>query len=225
LSVQDLRHKSEHTRHFIEAAVRRGAVANEDFNGAQQDGVGYYQVTQRDGRRCSAADGYLAARPKNLTVVTDALVTGVLIEGGQATGVTYLRHGETKAEYVNAEVILSGGAINSPQLLMLSGIGPADHLIELGITVHVDNKGVGANLSDHPVLPVIWSTPRVRGLWEKGGNLGALRWQLTHRGPLTSNLAESGGFAPLFSGWSPNKRQEKNIHTCFLSAKLSTQGL
>ena len=93
LSVQDLRHKSEHTRHFIEAAVRRGAVANEDFNGPQQDGVGYYQVTQRDGRRCSAADGYLAARPENLTVVTDALVTGVLIEGGRAAGVTYRRHG------------------------------------------------------------------------------------------------------------------------------------
>ena len=89
LSVQDLRHKSEHTGHFIQAAIRRGAVANEDFNGAQQDGVGYYQDTQRDGRRCSAADGYLAEKPKNLAVVTDALVTGVLIEGGRAAGVTY----------------------------------------------------------------------------------------------------------------------------------------
>ena len=96
LSVQDLRHNSEHTRHFIEAAVRRGAVANDDFNGAQQDGVGYYQVTQRDGRRCSAADGYLAARPQNLTVITDALVTGVLIEGGRAAGVTYRRRAATR---------------------------------------------------------------------------------------------------------------------------------
>jgi choline dehydrogenase len=94
LSVQDLRYKSEHTGHFIQAAIRRGAVANADFNGAQQDGVGYYQVTQRDGRRCSAADGYLAARPKNLAVVTDALVTGVLIEGGRAAGVTYRRNGQ-----------------------------------------------------------------------------------------------------------------------------------
>ena len=134
------------------------------------------------------------SRP-NLTVHTDALVTKVIMEGGQATGVSYLHHGEPQTARVNAEVILSGGAINSPQLLMLSGIGPAEHLIEMGIDVHTDLRGVGGNLSDHPVLPVIWSTPKVRGLWEKAGNTRLLRWQLTHRGPLTSNVAESGGFA------------------------------
>jgi choline dehydrogenase len=134
------------------------------------------------------------ARP-NLTVLTDALVTKIHIEGGQATGVTYLRQGETDTARANAEVILCGGAVNSPQLLMLSGIGPADHLIEMGIDVVADSPGVGANLSDHPVLPVVWSTPRLRGLWEKSGNTGALRWKLTHRGPVTSNVAESGGFA------------------------------
>jgi choline dehydrogenase len=78
---------------------------------------------------------------------------------------------------------------------MLSGIGPAEHLIEMGIDVPRRRRGVGGNLSDHPVLPVIWSTPRIRGLWEKAGNANLLRWQLTHRGPLTSNVAESGGFA------------------------------
>jgi choline dehydrogenase len=78
---------------------------------------------------------------------------------------------------------------------MLSGIGPAEHLIEMGIDVHADLRGVGGNLSDHPVLPVIWSTPKIRGLWEKASNTSLLRWQLTHRGPLTSNVAESGGFA------------------------------
>jgi choline dehydrogenase len=109
--------------------------------------------------------------------------------------VSYLRHGQLAGAQARAEVILSGGAVNSPQLLMLSGIGPADHLIEMGIDVLADSPGVGTNLSDHPVLPVIWSTPRLRGLWEKSGNAGALRWQLTHRGPLTSNVAESGGFA------------------------------
>jgi choline dehydrogenase len=197
LAVTDLRYKSAACQAFIAAATEQGAAANDDFNGPRQDGVGWYQVTQRNGRRCSAATAYLhpaMSRP-NLTVLTGALVTGVTIEGGEATGVSYLRHGETHTERANAEVILSGGAINSPQLLMLSGIGPADHLIESGITVHVDSPGVGANLSDHPVLPVMWSTPRLRGLWEKSGNLGALRWRLTHRGPLTSNLAESGGFA------------------------------
>ena len=197
LAVSDLRYKSQACKAFIAAALEQGATANGDFNGPAQDGVGWYQVTQRKGRRCSAAAAYLRpamARP-NLTVLTDSLVTEIRIEGGQATGVTYLRQGETDTARAKAEVILCGGAVNSPQLLMLSGIGPADHLIEMGIDVVADSPGVGANLSDHPVLPVVWSTPRLRGLWEKSGNTGALRWKLTHRGPLTSNVAESGGFA------------------------------
>ncbi len=197
LAVTDVRYKSAACEAFIAAAQEQGAAANDDFNGPRQDGVGWYQVTQRGGRRCSAATAYLRpamSRP-NLTVLTDALVTNVIIRGGQAVGVTYLRQGETETAHANAEVILSGGAINSPQLLMLSGIGPADHLIETGIDVLADSPWVGANLSDHPVLPVIWSTPRVRGLWEKTGNANVLRWQLTHRGPLTSNVAEAGGFA------------------------------
>jgi choline dehydrogenase len=197
LSVSDLRYKSAACEAFIAAAREQGAAPNEDFNGPRQDGVGWYQVTQRDGRRCSAATAYLhpaMSRP-NLTVHTDALVTSVIIEAGQAVGVRYLRHGVAETAHVNAEVILSGGAINSPQLLMLSGIGPGDDLIEMGIDVLADSPGVGGNLIDHPVLPVIWSTPRLRGLWEKSGNANALRWQLTHRGPLTSNVAESGGFA------------------------------
>ena len=195
LSVQDLRHKSEHTGHFIQAAIRRGAVANEDFNGAQQDGVGYYQVTQAGGRRCSAADGYLAVRPKNLTVLTDALVTGVLIEGGRAAGVTYRHNGQEQTARAEAEVILAAGAIGSPQLLMLSGIGPADHLREHGIYVIADVPAVGANLIDHPSVPVVWSTPSLKGPWESSGNAGFARWRLTHKGPLTSNIAEAGGFA------------------------------
>jgi choline dehydrogenase len=197
LAVGDLRHKSAACAAFIAAAQEQGAVANDDFNGPRQDGVGWYQVTQRGGRRCSAADAYLhpaMSRP-NLTVHTGALVTRVLIEGGRAVGVSYLHRGAQQTARANAEVILSGGAVNSPQLLMLSGIGPADHLIETGIDVLVDSPGVGANLSDHPVLPVVWATPRLRGLWERTGNLGAMRWRLTHRGPATSNVAESGGFA------------------------------
>jgi choline dehydrogenase len=103
---------------------------------------------------------------------------------------------------------------------MLSGIGPADHLIEMGIEVLADSPAVGANLSDHPVLPVIWSTPRLRGLWEKSGNAGALRWRLTHRGPLTSNVAESGGFAHSRPGLPAPDLQ---LHV--LSAAYRDQGL
>ena len=222
LAVSDLRYKSQACEAFIAAAREQGATANEDFNGPRQDGVGWYQVTQRNGRRCSAATAYLhpaMSRP-NLTVHTGALVTKILIEGDHAIGVSYLRQGQVETARANAEVILCGGAVNSPQLLMLSGIGPADDLIEVGIDVVADSPGVGANLSDHPAVPVIWSTPRVRGLWEKSGNAGALRWRLTHRGPLTSNVAESGGFAHSGPGLSAPDLQ---LHV--LPAPYRDQGL
>ncbi len=197
LAVTDTPYRSRANQAFIEAAVEQGAERNDDFNGPRQDGVGWYQVTQRKGRRWSAADAYLhssATRP-NLTVKTDALVTGVVIHNETAVGVSYLHDGELVTVHANAEVILCGGTVNSPQLLMLSGVGPADHLTSVGIDVVVDSPGVGANLSDHPAVPVTWSTPGIKSLWEQAGPSGSVRWQLTHRGPLTSNVAESGGFA------------------------------
>jgi choline dehydrogenase len=196
LSVQDLRYKSGLTEAFVAAARNCGQAANDDFNGAQQDGVGFYQVTQQGGRRWSAADAYLhpaAARP-NLTILTDALATGLQIEGGRALGVRYLRRGVEEVAWAEAEVILAGGAVNSPQLLMLSGIGPAAGLREHGIPVVVDSPGVGGNLSDHPIVTGMWATPRSRGLWEQAGPRNLARWQLMHSGPLTSNVAEAGGF-------------------------------
>jgi choline dehydrogenase len=159
------------------------------------------------------------SRP-NLTVHTDALVTKILIDGGRATGVTYLRHGQAETAHAGGEVIVAAGAVNSPQLLMLSGIGPADHLIQAGVEVVADSPGVGANLSDHPMLPVVWSTPRLRGLWEKSGNAGALRWRLTHRGPVASNVAESGGFAHSEPGLPAPDLQ---LHV--LAAPYADQGL
>jgi len=196
LSVQDLRYKSGLTEAFVAAARNCGQAANDDFNGAQQDGVGFYQVTQQGGRRWSAADAYLhpaAARP-NLTILTDALAIGLEIEGGRALGVRYLRRGVEEVAWAEAEVILAGGAVNSPQLLMLSGIGPAADLREHGIPVVVDSPGVGGNLSDHPIVTGMWATPRSRGLWEQAGPRNLARWQLMHSGPLTSNVAEAGGF-------------------------------
>ena len=195
LPVQDPRHKSEHAQLFIEAAIRRGAVANDDFNGARQEGVGFYQVTQRDGVRRTVADAYLADKPQNLTIITNALATGLVIEGGRAAGVTYRFQGREETARAGAEVILAAGAIGTPQLLMLSGIGPADHLREVGIYVLADMPAVGANLMDHPAVPVLWSTPRVKGLWESTRNRDFARWRMTHKGPLTSNIAEAGGFA------------------------------
>jgi len=196
LSVQDLKFKSGLTRDFVAAARNYGLPANDDFNGPEQDGVGYYQVTQKGGRRWSSADAYLhpAAGRANLTVHTDALVTGIEIEGGKATGVRYLRRGVEEFARAEAEIILSAGAIGSPQLLMLSGVGPADHLHEHNIAVLAENPGVGGNLSDHPVVTAMWSAPKVRGLWEKESARNLTRWQLLHSGPMTTNVAEAGGF-------------------------------
>jgi choline dehydrogenase len=197
LAVSDLVFHSQLTKLFVAAARECGMPANEDFNGPQQDGCGFYQVTQAGGRRCSAADAYLRpamARP-NLEVLTDARVTKVVVEGGRAAGVRYLLHGTEETAYAQGEVILAAGAIGSPQLLMLSGIGPADHLRETGIEVTVDSPGVGANLSDHPVVPALWRTPKVAGLWEKSNPVNLTRWRMRHKGPLTSNVAESGGFS------------------------------
>ncbi len=197
LSVQDLRYKSDLTGAFVAAARTCGLLANDDFNGPRQDGVGFYQVTQRGGRRWSAADAYLhpAADRPNLAVQTDALVTGLIIEDGHATGVRYLRRGVEELARADSEVILSAGVIGSPQLLMLSGIGPATHLIEHGIDVMADSPGVGGNLSDHPIVPTMWSAPRSRGLSEMSGARNLARWRMTHTGPMTTNIAEAGGFA------------------------------
>jgi choline dehydrogenase len=196
LSVQDLKYKSELTGAFIAAARNRGLPSNEDFNGPDQDGVGYYQVTQKGGRRWSAADAYLhpAADRPNLTIVTDALVTSVEIQAGRATGVRYLHRGVEEQVSAEAEVIVSAGTVGSPQLLMLSGVGPADHLHEHNIAVMADSPGVGANLSDHPMVAAMWSAPKARSLWERAGRRNLTRWQLTHSGPMTTNIAESGGF-------------------------------
>lgn len=197
LSVQDGKYKSQLTAAFVESAQHSGLAANDDFNGARQDGSGFYQVTQRDGRRWSTADAYLhpATDRPNLTVLADALVTGLAIEGGRAVGVHYLLRGESETARAESEVILAAGAIGSPQLLMLSGIGPPDHLREHDIAVVADSPGVGANLSDHPVVTPIWHTPKARGLWEKAGPKNLFRWQLMHSGPMTTNVAESGGFS------------------------------
>jgi choline dehydrogenase len=195
LHVQD-GHRAAATKAFVEAAKACGQPANDDFNGAQQDGVGYYQVTQRSGRRCSTADAYLrpAMDRPNLVVRTDALVTRIEVSGGRACVVHYLHGGAQEEVRADREILLCGGTVNSPQLLMLSGIGPADHLREMGIDVVADSPGVGANLCDHPIVTAMWATPKLRGLWEQAGPVNLLRWQVAHSGPLVTNVAEGGGF-------------------------------
>lgn len=196
LRVEDLRFKHPLTRAWVAAARSYGLPANDDFNGPEQDGVGFYQVTQKRGRRWSTAQAYLrpASDRDNLTVATDNLVTGVIIENDRAVGVRYLHGGAVREARAGREVILCGGAVNSPQLLMLSGIGPADHLRDHGIDVIVDAEEVGAQLQDHPMFPALWHTPKTKNLWETVKPSNMVLWQLLGRGPMSSNIAESGGF-------------------------------
>ena len=196
LRVEDPRSPHSWSRAAVESAVAAGYPRNDDFNGATQEGVGLYQLTQRRGRRWSAADAYLhpAGDRSNLTVRTGALTTRVLVSGRRATGVEYRSGGRTHTASAAAEVILAGGAVNSPQLLMLSGIGPAAHLREVGVDVVHDLPGVGGGLQDHPLVPVVWHTRSGRSLFRAESPSGYARWFGARRGPLTSNLAEAGLF-------------------------------
>lgn len=196
LWVEDRRYTFPLTNAWIESAVAAGLKPNDDFNGATQEGAGLYQVTCKRGKRWSTWKAYLEpvrGRP-NLTIRTGVLATGVVLDGTRATGVRYLTGQTEHTAYADGEVILCGGAVNSPQLLMLSGIGPANHLRELEIDVVVDSPGVGANLHDHPVAPLIW---RTRGTDDPAAmqnllNLG--KALVGGRGPLSSNIGEGGAF-------------------------------
>ena len=155
LSVSDVE-KHPIAEAFIDAAMALGFARNDDFNGAAQDGVGYHQTTTRNGRRCSTAVGYLnpARRRGNLAVVTNALSEKIVVDGRRAVAVQYRQGGQLKTARARREIILCGGAINSPQLLMLSGIGPAAHLAQHGIAMVHDLPGVGRNLQDHYSAPI-----------------------------------------------------------------------
>ncbi|HEX3783602.1 MAG TPA: GMC family oxidoreductase N-terminal domain-containing protein [Pseudonocardiaceae bacterium] len=196
LHVEDRRYTHELSKAWVEAAVAWGLKPTDDFNGPEQDGAGHYQVTCRNGRRWSTADAYLrpALDRSNLTVRTNAPSTGVELSGNRAVGVNYLRDGAPTTAYADQEVLVCGGAINSPQLLLLSGIGPSAALREVGIDVAVHLPGVGENLHDHPAAGVLWRTKGSTDLAEYSTPARLMQWQLTGRGPLTSNIGEAGAF-------------------------------
>ena len=185
---------------YIAACGQAGLAHNRDFNGAEQEGAGTYQMTIRGARRNSAARAFLrpAMGRANLRVITGAMVTQVLIEQGRAVGVEYVRDGEKRALRCNAEVIISGGAINAPQLLQLSGIGPGSLLQGLGIGVVRDNANVGDHLSDHQGINYTWRmrvptyNDILRPWW--GKLLVGAQYLLTGGGPLSKSINHGGGF-------------------------------
>lgn len=201
LSVSDLRHKDVLSESFVKAASAVGENTVTDFNGAQREGLGFYQVTQKGGQRCSSAKGYLSealSRP-NLTVLTQALVERVLIKNKVATGIKLSINGHFVTLNANKEVIVSAGAINSPQVLMLSGIGPKQHLVEHGIDCEVDLPGVGQNLQDHLDAIIQHRCDAKEGYAVALGALpkyvtGFFKYLFKREGLFSSNIAEAGGF-------------------------------
>ena len=196
LHISDLRYVNPLTGAFLAGSQEQGIAANPDFNAASQDGFGLYQVTQKNGRRHSTYDAFLHPvlhRP-NLTVLTHAHATRIHLYRNRAFAVAYVHGGKSHQTRATREVLLSGGAINSPQLLLLSGIGPADELQRFGITPLHNLPGVGKNLQDHPMVSVGFVCTQPVSLRDAASFKNFLRYIVTHRGPLASNVAEAGLF-------------------------------
>lgn len=200
LGVSNIPEPERTTLAFVQSCQELGLPYNPDFNGQVQEGAGVYQTTTRNKRRCSAAVGYLrpALKRPNLTLVTGALVLRLILKGARAVGVEYAVGSEVRVVRAASEVLLTSGAIGSPKLLLLSGIGPADHLRALGLPVALDLPGVGRNLQDHYGIDIVaelrehvslnrYNRPHLAA-W------AGLQYALFRSGPVTSNVVEGGAF-------------------------------
>jgi choline dehydrogenase len=201
LAVSDVCEPHPLCEAFIDAAQRAGIPRNDDFNGAMQEGAGYFQLTAKNGRRWSTAVGYLrpARRRQNLTIISNALASRILFSGRRAVGVQYRQHGVPRTAYADGEVIVSGGAFNSPQLLQLSGLGPAKVLRDLDIEVIADMPGVGADLQDHLQIRMQYRCTEpitmndVINRWRHRYGAG-LRYIMSRKGLLTIGAGYAGAF-------------------------------
>ncbi len=202
LNVADLMQPNRVASLFVQAAQQAGHAANPDFNAAAQEGVGLYQVMQRGGERLSAAKAYLTPvlnRP-NLQVLTDATVARVIFDGRRATGIEIVQGGATRALQARREVLLCAGALQSPQILLRSGVGDGEHLQQHGITTTHHLPGVGRHLHDHIDITQVHAAPRatdlfglsLTGAWH--ALQGIWQWRTQRRGVLTTNFGEAGGF-------------------------------
>jgi choline dehydrogenase len=196
LRVEDLICVNPLSSAFVAACEEVGISRNADFNSGSQDGAGFYQVTQKSGRRWSAANAYLFPvldRP-NLSIKRGVFAARIALEKGRARGIEYIEAGQRKVSYADRDVVLAAGAIGSPQLLLLSGIGPADELARHGIAVQAALGGVGRNLQDHPFAGIAYQCKQPISLLN-AETIGALvRYVFARSGPLTSNVAEAGAF-------------------------------
>ena len=226
LGVSNLPDPQPITLAFVRSCQQSGIPYNPDFNGAVQHGAGVYQTTVRNKRRCSAAVGYLkpALARRNLTVLTNCLVKSVELENGRATGVEYSRNGKPEQAHADREVIVTAGAIGTPKLMMLSGVGPPDELQAHDIPVKHALRGVGRNLSDHFGIDIVAELKGPTSL-DKYGRfprmyLAALQYALFRSGPLTSNVVEGGAF-----WYSEPRRTEPDLQFHFLAGAGAEEGV
>ncbi|MGI8623403.1 MAG: GMC family oxidoreductase, partial [Solirubrobacteraceae bacterium] len=196
VNVQNQRSPRHVNADLLEAALAVGIPRATDYNSPEQDGCGMFQTFQRNGRRWSCADAYLrpAMKRENLEVVTHAQVEGLELDGTRVTGVRFRRRGRTRTLTGHREVLLSAGAFNSAQVLLLSGIGPASHLREVGVPVVHDLPGVGRNLQDHPFITLMWEMSDTHSLYKADAPKNLAEWVLRRSGPLSSTVAESVAF-------------------------------
>jgi choline dehydrogenase-like flavoprotein len=222
LFVEDLPSPHSMVERFVRAGAEAGVPANDDFNGAVQEGLGTYQVTMHDGRRWSPADAYLrpAMSRSNLTVMTGTEIDRIEFDGHRATGVHTV---DGRLIEATGEVVLAAGAIASPAILLRSGIGPGDHLAEHGIDCILDQPAVGANLHDHPAIGMHYGGGRhgyALSLATLPGNaLAPLRYLLAHKGLFASNTVEAGGFARTRADLD-----EPDVQFHFIPARLGHEG-
>jgi choline dehydrogenase len=229
LGVSNMRIEREICERFIDAANVVGVPRTNDFNGEEQDGVGYFQLTARHGLRCSTAAGYLrpAKQRGNLAVRTKAHTQRIVIEKGRAAGVQYSLDGKPHEARARREVILSAGAIGSPQILMLSGIGPAEHLQDRGIEVVAAVPGVGKNLQDHLQARVVFKLNRPISVNDEvrnivGRTMAGIQFMLTRRGPLAMGASQACAFVRTRPGL---EAPDVQYHVQPLSADKLGEGL
>lgn len=226
LGVSNVANPQPMTRAFVMACQQLGIPYNHDFNGATQAGAGYYQLNVVEGRRCSAARGYLdpVRRRPNLTILTQAASQRLLFDGYRATGVEFRHRGRKKSVYAECEVIVTAGAIGSPKLLMLSGIGPGDHLKSLGIDVRAGIAQVGSNLADHVNIDLVAELSGHQSLDKyKKPHMAAwagLQYALFRSGPVASNVVEGGLF-----WYSGEDRSTPDLQFHFLAGASAEDGV
>lgn len=225
LSVSNIEHKNELIEAFIAGANDNGVPRNDDFNGAEQEGAGYYQLTTWKGWRWSTAKGYLkpARNRPNLRIETEAQATGVILEGKRAVGIRYVQGGVNKEARANAEVLLSAGALQSPQLLQLSGIGPGEVLQKFGIPVVHELPGVGENLQDHLQLRATYEATIPTTNDQLNSLMGqaklGMQWLLHRSGPLAVGINQGGCFMKALP--QEAKTPDIQFHVATLSADMA----